>query len=165
MRDRHDAFELFLAIFQVDGIDDGFALAIRQRQLDCRRIGRVDHQRRFHFANQLFIERWNVLFLVALRALQAHVHNLSAAAYLPPRNLAGLFPFFFRDQVLEQARADHVGALADQQRPRAVLRFNRFNAGIERAMRFRWLRARPLALGHLSNRANVLLSRPAAPTH
>ena len=165
MRDRHHALEFFLAVFQVDGIDDGFALAIRQRQLDRCRIGGINHQRRFYLANQLFIERWDVFFLVAFRALQAYINNLRASAHLPPRNLAGFFPFFFRHQVLEQARADYVGAFADQQRPRAVLRFNCLDAGINCAVRLRRPHTRFLALRHLRNRANVLFRCSAAATY
>ena len=51
VRNRHHSFEFLLAVLQVDGIDDGFALTIRQRQLDRCRIGGINHQRRLHFTD------------------------------------------------------------------------------------------------------------------
>ena len=51
MRNRHHAFEFFLAILEIDRIEDRLALAIRQRQLDRRRIGGIDHHRCLHFSN------------------------------------------------------------------------------------------------------------------
>ena len=54
--------------------------------------------------------------------------------HLPARDLGGLFPLLLGDQVLEQARADHVGALADDQRAVAVLGLHQFDAGIVGAM-------------------------------
>ena len=101
MRDRHNPFEFLFAILQIDGIENRLALAIRQRQLDRRGIGRVNHHRRFHFADQLFIKPRNVLLLVALRALQAHVHDMRPATHLSSRNLARLFPLFLGHQILE----------------------------------------------------------------
>src|SRR5579862_5236594 len=38
-----DAFEFFFAIFQVDRVDDAFALAVSQRKLDAFWIGGIDH--------------------------------------------------------------------------------------------------------------------------
>src|SRR5207247_11424250 len=101
MSNRHEAFEFFLAVLEVDGIDDGFALAIGQRQLNRRRVGRIDHQRRFYFADQFSIARRDLVLLVSLRALQAYIHDLRPAAHLPPRNFAGFLPLFFRHQVFE----------------------------------------------------------------
>src|ERR1700737_3674062 len=43
MRNRHNLLELFLAVLQVDRIDDRLALAIRQRELHSRWVGRIDH--------------------------------------------------------------------------------------------------------------------------
>jgi hypothetical protein len=84
MRDRHYPFEFLFAVFQIDGIKNRLALTIRQRQLDRRWIGRIDHHWRFHFSNQLLVERRNILLLVALGALQAHVYDVSSASHLPP---------------------------------------------------------------------------------
>ena len=47
-----DALEFLLAVFEVDGVDDAFALALGERQLDGARIGGVDHDRRFDLADQ-----------------------------------------------------------------------------------------------------------------
>ena len=120
-RQRAHALEFLFAVFQVDRVDDALALAISQRQFQRARIGGVDHHRRLDLSNQLLVERRRIAQFVALGALEAHIHNLRAVAHLAPRNLAGLFPLFFRDKILEQARADYVGALADDQRPVTLL--------------------------------------------
>src|SRR5215469_8813728 len=161
-RNRHGSLELFLAIFEVDGIDDGLALAIGESQLDGHRVGGINHDWRLHFVNQLFVERRDVFLLVALGALQAHVHDLRAAAHLPPCNFAGLLPLFFGHEILEQPRANHVGALADKQRARAFFRFDGLDACINGAMGFRGTLPRPLAVRHPRDRANVPLRRAAA---
>ena len=111
-------------------------LAVRERQFDGRRVGGVDHHRRLHLANQLFVKRLNIFFLVAFRALQAYIHDVRPAAHLPPRYFAGLFPLFFRDQILEQSRANYVGPFAHQQRPRLIVRLNRLDSRVNRAVRF-----------------------------
>ena len=161
-RQRADALKFFFAIFQVDRIDDAFALAIGERQLDAARVGGVDHDRHFDFADQLLVERRNVVHFVAIGALQADVHDVRAAFHLPPRDFGGFFPLFGRHQILEQARADHVGALADDQRPRAFFGFDHFNPGINRAMIRLGRSPRLFPFGHLRDRANVLLGGSAA---
>ncbi len=154
--------EFFLAVFQVDGIDDGLALAIGKGLHDGGGIGGVDHHRDFYFADQLFVERRNVFFLIALGALQADIDDVSAAANLAAGDFAGFLPLFIGDQVLEEARADDVGALADQQGPGAVFGFDGFDSGIDGAMRLRGALARLFAFGHLRERADVLLGGAAA---
>ncbi len=116
-RQRADALELLFAVFQIDRVDDALALAVRQRQFDRARIGGIDHDRRLDDADQLLVEQRNVLDLIAIRALQTDIHDVRAVLHLPARDLDGLFPLLFRDQVLERARPDHVGALAHDQRP------------------------------------------------
>src|SRR5258705_10207772 len=101
VRYRNNLLEFFLSVFQVNRIDDRFSLAISKRLRNRARIGRIDHHRRFYFANKLFIERRNIFLLVAFRALQADVDNVRPAAHLPPRDLAGFLPLFFRPQILE----------------------------------------------------------------
>ncbi len=160
---RHGTFEFFLAILEVNGIDDGFALAVGQRQFDGRGIGGIDHHRRFHFSDQLFVEQRDIFLLIALRALQAHVHDLRAATHLAPGNLAGLLPFLFRDEVLEESRADDVGSFADEQRPRGFFHLNRLDSRIDRPVGLCRPLPGPFAFRHLRNRANVLLGRGAAP--
>ena len=49
-----------------------------QSQLDGPRIRRVNHDRRFDLADQFFVERRNVLDLVAVGALEADVHDVGA---------------------------------------------------------------------------------------
>ena len=55
--------------------------------------------------------------------------------HLPARDLGGLFPLLLGHHVLEQARADDVGALADDQRPVALLGLHQFDAGVVGAVR------------------------------
>ena len=133
-RERADALEFLLAIFQVDRIDDAFALAIGERELDGIRVRGIDHDRDFDFANELVVEGLNVLHFFAVGALQADVHDMRAAFHLPPRDFGGFFPLLGGDKILEEARADYVGALADDQRTSAVFRLDDFDPGINRAM-------------------------------
>ena len=164
MRNRRDALEFFFAVFQVDRVDDGFALAVGQRLRHRRRIRRVHHDRNFHLADQLLVKGWNVVLLVALRALQADVHDLRAAAHLPPRDLARFLPFFFGHKLLEQPRPDYVRSLAHQQRSRAFLGLDHLDAGIHGSVLRRGLLPGTLAFGHLRDCTNVFLRRPAAAT-
>src|SRR6266481_389127 len=160
--DGDDFLEFFLAVFEVDGIDDGLSLAIGEGLLDGAGVSGVNHHRGFYFADEFFVERRDVFFLVALGALQADVDNMSAAADLATGDFAGFFPLFFGDEIFEEARADDVGALADEQRARAVFGFDSFDAGIDGAVPLRGTLARLFAMGHLREGANVLLGGAAA---
>src|SRR6266478_6088812 len=160
--DRNNFFKFFLAVFEVDGVDDGFALAIGKSLRDGAGVGGVDHYRRFYFADELFVKRGNVFLFVALGALQANVYDVRAAADLAAGDFAGFFPLFFGDEVFEEARADHVSALADEQRARAVFSFDGFDTGIDGTVLFRGTLARLFALGHLRQGANMLLGGAAA---
>ena len=59
--ERADALEFFFAVFEIDGVDDALALAVGERQLDRFGVGGIDHDRRFDLADQLFVERRNVV--------------------------------------------------------------------------------------------------------
>ena len=144
------------------GVDDAFALAIGERELDGARIGGVDHHRRFDFADELIVKRRNVFYFVAVGALQANVNDVRAAFHLAAGDFGGFFPLFGGDQTLELARADYVGAFADDQRPRAFFRLDHFDAGIDGAMIRIGRTARLFAFGHLRDGANVLLGGAAA---
>jgi len=95
----------------------------------CRRkIGRVISTVPY-LANQPFHERRNIFFSRPLRFCR-HTRSttLGRASDLPPLNLAGLLPFFFRDMFLGTVvKPITLVRLAHQQRPRAVLRFNRLD--------------------------------------
>src|SRR5258708_16042504 len=119
--DGYNVLALFRARFEVDGVGDGFALAIREGLGDGTGVGGIDHHRSFYFADEFFVERRNVLLLVALGALQADVDDVRATTYLAAGNFAGFFPLFFGDEIFEEAGGARVGALAPQQRARAVL--------------------------------------------
>src|SRR6266849_3926520 len=161
---RNDFLEFFLAVFEVNRIDDRFPLAISERLRDRARIGRIDHHRRFYLTNQLFVERRNIFLLVTLGALQTDVDNVRTAANLPTSNFTGLFPLLVGHQIFEQPRTDNVSSLAHQQRPRAVLGFDSLNARIDRPVLLRGTLPRLLTVHHLRDCANVLLGRAAAST-
>ena len=118
---RHDPGEALLAVFQVDRVDDGLALRTFQRGADHVRVGRVDHQRDFDLTHHLVQKRGHVGQLVAVRVGQTHVHDVGAAAHLPAADFRGVLERAFGDQPLEPPRADHVRALADQQRAFVVV--------------------------------------------
>ena len=100
--DRASPFELLLAVFQVDRIDDRLTLAVGERQFHGPGIGGVDHHRRFDLANQLFVKRRDVLDLVAVGALQADIHDMRAVLHLAAADFGGLLPFLRGNQILEQ---------------------------------------------------------------
>jgi hypothetical protein len=101
-RQRAHTFELLFAVFQVDRVDDAFTLAVGERKLNSARIGGVDHDRRFDFANQVLVERRNVVQLFAIRALKADVHDMRTALHLTASDFGGFFPLFGGDEILEQ---------------------------------------------------------------
>ena len=57
------------------------------------------------------------------------IDDVRAVANLPARDFAGLLPLFFRDHLLEQARADYVGALAHVDEQRAFSDEHRLQSG------------------------------------
>ena len=105
--------------------------------LDRLGIGGIDHHRRFDLRHQLRVERIDVLELFAIGRLQAHVDDVRAVLHLPARDLARLFPLLLGDHVLEQTRADHVGALADDQRTVGIFGLDQFDSRIIRPVRRR----------------------------
>ena len=113
--------------------------------------------------HQLLVESGSISFsLVAIRGLKADVDNVRAVFHLPAGDFGGFFPLLLGDQILEEARADDVGAFADDQRTVAFFGFHQLDAGIVGAVRARGLRARRFALGHLSDGADVSWRGPAA---
>src|SRR5262249_9371479 len=100
-------------------------------------------------ADQILVEVRNVVDLVAIARLQTYIHDVRAIANLTACNLRRLFPFFFRDQVLEVARTNHIGALADNQWPIAVFDLDQLDPRVVRTM-FRLTQLpRLLAIDHL----------------
>ena len=160
--ERTNALEFFFAVFEVDRIDDAFALAIGESKFDRARVGGVDHDGDFNFADELVVERRDVGNFVAVCALQANVYYMRAAFHLPASDLGGFLPQFCRNEALELARADYVGALADDKRARALFRLDNFDAGIHCTMS--GIRRTPgrLVLDHLRDRANVLFGGATA---
>ena len=129
--------------------------------LDRAGIGGIDHHRRFDLGHQHPVEGIDVLQLFAFGGLQADVDDVRAVLHLPARDFGGFLPFLFGDHVLEEARADHVGAFADDQRTEALFGFHQFDAGIVGAVRRR-IHPRRLTLGHLGDGTNVGGRGPAA---
>ncbi len=111
--ERANALEFFFAVFEIDRIDDAFALAIGESKFDGARIGGIDHDGDFNFADELVVERWDVGHFVAVGALETNVDDVRAAFHLAPRDLGGFFPKFRGYKIFELARANYVGALAD----------------------------------------------------
>ena len=112
----------------------------------------------------LFVERWNVVDFVAVGALETNVHNVRAALHLTACNFGGFFPLFGGDEVLEEARADNVGPLADDQRPRGFFGLDHLDARIDGAVVRLWQRTRSFRSRHLRDRADVFFCGSAAAT-
>ena len=160
---RADLLEFLIAIFQVDRVNDALALAVGERQLDGLGIGGVDHDRRLAGgADQFLVEERDVGHLVAVGGLKANVDDMGAVLYLAPRDLDCLFPFLGGDQVLEGSRADHIGALADDQRTAGLFYFHHLRPAEVRAVRRRFDHARLASVGHLGDSVDVLLGGAAA---
>ena len=132
--ERGDALELLLAVFEIDGVDNTFALAIREGELHRGGVGGVDHDGGFGFADELFVEGGNVGDFVAVGGLEADVDDVCAVADLPAGDLGGLLPFLSGDHVFEEAGADDVRALADDEWAIGVVGFDQFDAGVEGAV-------------------------------
>ncbi len=158
-----DRGDPLLAVLEVDRVDDRAALAEGEGELDRVGVGRVDHDRRLGRANQALVEDRHVGDLVALGRLQADVDDLRPAADLAAGDLGRLVPALFRHQATELRRADHVGALADQQRAGLVGRLDQIDTGVEDP-------PRPVAgnapgrapLDHRSERGDVAVGGAAA---
>ena len=128
-RQRHDLLEAILAVFEVDRIDQRLARRALERLFDHAMIGRVDHQRHFDFFDFDFEKAGDVRHLVAIRILQAYVEDVRAAAHLHAPDFGSFLELAVRDQPLELAAAEHVGALADDHRPRVVVDHESLDAG------------------------------------
>ncbi len=160
-REWYDQLKALLSIFEVDRVDNRFAGRALERLLDHARIGRIDHQRHFDLAHEVFEEGRHVGSFVAVGILKAYVKHVRAAPHLVPSDFRGLFDLALGDEPFELAAAEHVGALANHDRARALVDYQRFNSGDDRAAQ-RGNFAPPLALEHLRQDANVLGRRPAA---
>ncbi len=122
--ERRDALEFFLAVFEIDGVDDAFALAVSEGEFHRGGVGGVDHDGGFGFADELFVEDGDVADFVAVGGLKADVDDVRAVADLPAGDLGGLLPFLRGDHVFEEAGADDVGALADDEGAVRILGFD-----------------------------------------
>ena len=132
-RERHDFLEAILAVFEVDRIDQRLARRALERFFDHAVIGRIDHQRNFDFLDLDFEKAGDVGHLVAIRILQAYVEDVRAAAHLHAPDFGRFLDLALRDQPLELAAAEHVGALADDHGARVVVDDQSLDARDDRA--------------------------------
>ena len=159
--ERHDLLEAILAVLEVDRIDQRLARRALERFFDHAMIGRIDHQRHFHFFDFDFKKARDVRHLVAIRILEAYVEDVRAAAHLHAPHFGSFLDLALGDQPLELAAAEHVGALADDHRARVVVDDERLDAGDDRAPDGRAL-ARPFARHRFHQQPDMLRRRPAA---
>jgi hypothetical protein len=91
------------------------------------RIGGVDHHRRLDLADQLFVERR--MSFISSRSVDCRQTSTTCAPFFTCQRAISVASSHFSPRpVLEQARADHVGALADDQRTVLVVGFDQFDA-------------------------------------
>src|SRR5262249_29986267 len=74
--ERAYALELQLAVFEADRVDEALARTPGQRAFNGRRIGRFDHDGHSDLRHQPRVEGVDVVDLVAVRRLEADVHDL-----------------------------------------------------------------------------------------
>src|SRR5208283_3680817 len=106
-------------------------------------------------------KRLHVAAFVAIGILQTDIENMRAAPYLKASDLGRFFDLALGDKPLELAAAEHVGALADHDRPRAVVDYQRLDTRDHAAFDVRDL-APPMPRGHRAERPDVRGRRPAA---
>ena len=128
LQQRDHLLEALLAVLQVDGVDDGLALALPERELDDRGVGRVDHQRDFHLLGDEVHEAVHVGRLVAVGIGEADVHHLAAPLHLRPADLGGFLELLLDDQLLELLRPDDVRPLTHDHRAVVVGRIEHLDS-------------------------------------
>ena len=163
-RERGDELEFFEPVFEVDRVDDRFALAVGERALDGHGVRGVDHDRRFDQPYHAIVETVYVIQLVAVGVLEIDVADLRAAFHLLARYLCRLFVFLFGDKAFELARAYFVGPLADDERALVVARLDKIYARKESPVML-LVNARALAFDHLGELAYVRRGSPATAAH
>ena len=161
MNERRDLLESLLAVLQVDRVDDRLSLRVREPDLDRLLVRRVEHQRHAHLLDEHLEEAAQVGHFVAVGLLGGDVHQVRPPLDLRPRDLRCLVPLLQGDQVAELLRSEHVGALADDDRPDVVADLQRIHAG-ECAPETRRDRARREAGGDLRQPGDVPPVRAAA---
>src|SRR5216684_564633 len=127
-QERDDLLEALFPVLQVDRVDDGLALAGPQGPLDHHGIRGVDHERDLDLARDLLHEAVHVRRLVTVRIGEADVQHLRPALDLRAPNLRAFLELVLDDEVLELARADDVGPLADEHGPVVVGGIERLDA-------------------------------------
>ena len=81
--------EPFLAVLQVDGVDDGLALQPFQRLLNHGGVSGVNHYGGFNAAVELVQKPDHIRRFIPVRVLQAYIQDLGAVANLPASNFGG----------------------------------------------------------------------------
>ncbi len=154
LHERQDLVEFFLAVLEIDRVDDAFAEAIRERALDGASVRRVDHERHFDLVDDLLVKAVDVGQLVAVGVFEVDVDDVRAALDLGAGDLGGFLEFLVGDETLERARADFVGAFADDERAVVVGGLDEFDAGVPGFAR-RAECARRLPVDHLRDGLDV----------
>ncbi len=122
---RGDAVEADAAVLEVDRVEHRPAGDELEGGGEDVGVGGVDHQGHAGGAPQRGDERGHAGVLVGLRVGEADVEHVGAAAHLAAADLRRLGEAPLADELLELARAEDVGALADEQRRAAPGRSRR----------------------------------------
>ena len=162
--DGDDLLEALLAVLEIDRVDDRLALRVRERRLDGLLVRRVDHQRHADLLDQDLEEAAQVGHLVAVGLLRRDVDYVRASLHLRASDFRRLVPLLLRDQVAELLRAEHVGALADDDGSHVVGDLQRVHPG-EGAAPPRRDDARLQAWSDLREPGDVAAVRSAAAAH
>ena len=125
---RDDLFKAFFPVLKVYRIDDGLALAVRERFFNNLFIRGVDHQRDFDHFDDTGKECFHVLEFVTIRIGQADIDNLGAVFNLGAGNFSGLFHPPFSNEAFELPAANDVGSFADNDRSDVVGDLQVFNS-------------------------------------
>ena len=128
-RQRDNAPEAFLAVLQVDGVDDRLALQPFQRFLNHGGVGGVNHNGGFDPAIELIQELDHIGGFVPVGVLQANIQNVGAVANLAASDFGGFLKAVAGDETLEAAAAEDIGALAHNGGAGVVVDHHRFDAG------------------------------------
>ncbi len=141
--ERYHPLEPLEAVLEIDRVEDCLALTPGEPALEHPSVGRIEHQRRLDHPGQAVEEGLDVGQLVAVGVLQADVEHLRPRAHLGAADLGRPLEVPRRDALLEGARTEDVGLLADQQRPVLGHQLDRFEAGDEGALVVRHRPRRP----------------------
>ncbi len=161
-RERGDTLEARPAVLEVDRVEHRFSGDELERGGHHLGVGGVHHQGDPDGAAQGGHDGPHGAGLVPLGVREADVEDAGAPAHLPPPDLGRFCPAPLPHQFLEPPRAEHVGALPDQQRGRFLNEVDHLAARESRRVEG-GRHAGSGAVRHLAQAPDVLLSGAAAP--